>query len=169
MRASSKLLLLLLATTLPSLASSPVTVSASSAIRVAWVERGARADESTELQRAFAPVFRMSLEGIYGAATKVEFVSMNASKAADKLAYGEVDAVLQFSPRISRRIRDSGAHVLRAESVTQPGRYVAFLVLPEVQSGLQDLLANAFAASINNYDVRVSLDDTPDGVELASW
>ncbi len=169
MRAFSKLLLLLLATTLPSLANDPVTVSASSAIKVAWVERGARAGKTTDLQRTFTPVFRLALEGIYGASTDVVFVPMRSNEAADQLRRNDVDAVLQFSAHVSRKIRNSGYHILKAESVVEPGRYVAFLVLPEDQSTLQDLLANAFSASINSYDVRESLDDTLPSVELASW
>lgn len=150
-------------------ASPSVTVSASSAIRVAWVERGAGEGRTTPLQRAFAPVFEIALAGIYGATTDVVFVPMSAGKAADRLARGEVDAVLQFAPRLSRQIHDQGAHVLRAESVKEPGRFVAFLVLADNQSSLEDLLANAFAASINDFGVRESLNDAVPLLELASY
>ena len=168
MRFFSKFLLLLLVP-LSGAASQSVTVSASSAIRVAWVERGARSDGPTTLQRTFAPVFELALAGIYGSSTEVVFVPLSASKAAEKLASGEVDAVLQFAPRLSRQIRDEGAHVLKAASAKDPGRFVAFLILAENQSTLEDLLANAFSASINDLSVRESLNDALPGIELASY
>ena len=153
-----------------SVAASPsVTVSASSAIRVAWVERGAGESRTTRLQRTFAPVFERALAGIYGATTDVVFEPMSAGRAADRLARGEVDAVLQFAPRLSRQIHQQGAHVLKAESMKEPGRFVAFLVLADNQSSLEDLLANAVSASINDFGVRETLNDAAPAVELASF
>ncbi|WP_221031078.1 hypothetical protein [Actomonas aquatica] len=168
MRFTAKLLLLVLVTCTPGWASEPVTVTATSAIRVAWVERGAKSEEVTELQRTFAPVFRVALEGIYGDHTEVVFEVMSSSRAAQRLERREVDAVLQFATKLSRRLQADEHHVLRAESVAEPGRYVAFLVLPEAQSTLQDLLANAFSASINHYEVRASLHDELPLFELAA-
>ncbi len=154
-------------------AADSVTVNASSAVRVAWVESaltaGAGAADGSALQSTFAPVFRRTLEGVYGAQTAVEFLPMSASRAATRLLYGEVDAVLQFSPRLSRRIQQAGSHVLRAESVTEPGTFVAFLVLPEAQAELRGLLANAFSVTINHFDVRRTLHDVAPDTELAGW
>ena len=170
MRAIFKLFLAL-AVTLSGVASetSTFTVSATSALRVAWVEQGAQVDEPTPLQRSFGPVFRVALPGIYGARTEVVFVSVRSNEAAELLRRGDVDAVLQFSTHLSRRIKSRGHLVLKAESVRQPGRYVAYLVLPESQASLQDVLANAFSASINDFEVRATLDDALPGVEVAGW
>lgn len=168
MRAFISSLLFLTLAAVSAVASNSMTVSASQAIRVAWVERGARPGAMTELQRAFEPLFRVALDGIYGDSAEVEFIPLKTNRAASLLGDGQVDAVLQFSARLSRRIRESGEYVLRAESVSRPGHYVGFLVLPESSPKLQDLLANAFSASINSFDVRATLDDTLPGIEMAS-
>lgn len=153
------------------LSTDSVTVSASSALRVAWVEPavGTAREAKTPLQRTFGPVFRVALEGIYGADTTVEFLPMSAPRAAERMARGQVDAVVQFGARVAGPLRRSGGHVLRAESITRPGRYVAFLVLPDAQPRLEELLANAFSASINHFDVRRTLNDAPVSTDVAGW
>ncbi|MCC5024487.1 MAG: hypothetical protein J6386_17600 [Candidatus Synoicihabitans palmerolidicus] len=97
-------------------------------------------------------------------------MTLSVRQASDRLMSREVDAMVQFSSRVSRRIhRAGGGHVLRAESVTEPGHFVAFLVLPETEPKLEQLLANAFSASINNFEVRRTLNDVQKDTELAAW
>lgn len=169
MKAFTQLLVPCLFTAVAVLADPPaaMTVSATSSIQVGWVEHGATGAKPTPLQRTFAPVFGRALAGIYGADTEVKFVPLSANRAADRLARGELDAVVQFSSSVSRTIRDAGGHVLRAEAVSQPGHFVAFLVLPEIQPTLEGLLADAFSVSINTFEVRQSLNDTVPDLEVA--
>lgn len=154
--------------TLPVAASDSVTVNATTAVKVAWVESGSSHAESETLRSTFCPVFRSALESIYGEETEIIFTKLSTRQAGDRLMRGQVDAVLQFAPRVSGRIRRAGGHVLQAESITRPGRYVSFLVLPKTQPKLETLLAQAFSVSINNFDVRRVLDGENTDQKLAA-
>jgi hypothetical protein len=146
-----------------------VSVSATKALRVGWVETSHNSRGKLALRQTFAPVFRVALEGIYGAQTDVEFIELSINRAADQMGANELDAVLLFSPKLTGHLARLGGHVLRAESIARPGQFVAFLITPEIQPGLERLLADAFSASINNFDVRRVLSDAPSETELASW
>ncbi|GEM_PF-1178023 len=147
----------------------PVTVSASTAVRIAWLETRSNLDRQ-QLETAFQPLFRRSLARVYGEETPIEFIRLNVSRTVKAMAEGEVDAVLVFGSRMPRQLAAPGTHVLSAAAIEPEDQIVARLILLQAQPRLDELIATAFSTALNNFDVRRLLGDkVPDDWEVASW
>lgn len=159
-----KLLLLLLplavVAVFTSLAAKPqITVSASTALRVGWLQSKENSRSELSIADAFQPRFHAAVAGIYGEDTEVKYIEQSLAVAARELENGSVDAVLVFDRRLPRRLARAGGHVLKAESISRPGKFVAYLVTQGEQPSLESLLANAFSYSLNTPEVRMALQD----------